>query len=236
MEQVKQHPHSPVRLWNRLRKSWVFQVSAAVLLGLVLLGIILWNQLQPRWQQQHTPAFTIGGETVTTVTMNYYFRDAYDDFRGAFSQMSDADSPIDQTVSLDHQQYSEAGTWADFLFDTALSNALRTEAICAEAAAQHYDFDAKAAARETISGLRTRAAEQGYTSLTAFLRSFYGPTASEDSYTEYLQRRALAESYSQYIFDENQDQDAWDAWFDQVIQSQTAQVADTVRDGLYYAP
>ena len=223
------------RKWNTLRRSWIFQVSAAVLLGLILLAVILWSQLRPR-QESSTPAFTIGEETVSAVTMNYYFRDAYDSFLGALGEMSVDAQLLDPSIPLDQQQYSEAGTWADVLFETALSNAARTEAICAEAQAQGYVFDAEAAAKAQLDALRQRATEQGFSSLTAFLRSFYGPTATEETYKTYLRHTALADSYSHSIYDESQDQAAWDAWFAARIESQALTLAPTARDALYYAP
>lgn len=181
------------RKWNILRKSWVFQVSAAVLLGLSLLAVILWNQRRPQ-QAPSVPAFTIGDETVSAVTMNYYFRDAYDSVLGALGEISADVQLLDPSVPLDQQPYSDAGTWADFLFEAALSNAAHTEAICAEARAQGYAFDERAAAKEQLDALRQRSTEQGFPSLTAFLRSFYGPAAGEDSYGEYLRHTALADT------------------------------------------
>lgn len=224
------------RRWKPLRKSWVFQVSAAVLLGLVLLAVILWNQRRPQQQDASVPAFTIGEETVSAVTMNYYFRDAYDSVLGALGEMSADVQLLDPDIPLDQQPYSEAGTWADVLFETALSNAARTEAICAEARAQGYRFDAEAAAKEQLDTLRQKAMEQGSPSLTAFLQSFYGPTAGEDTYREYLQHTALADSYSHSIFDQAQDQAVWDAWFAEHIESQALTLAPTARDALYYTP
>lgn len=222
--------------WKKLRKNWIFQVSAAVLLGLLLLAVILWSQLRPLQQDASVPAFTIGEETVSTVTMNYYFRDAYDDVLGALGEMSADVQLLDPDIPLDQQPYSEAGTWADVLFETALSNASRTEAICAEAQAQGYDFDAEAAAKEQMDTLRQKSIDQGFPSLTAFLRSFYGPTASVATYKEYLQHTTLADSYSHSIYDESQDQTVWDAWFAERIESQALNLASTARDALYYAP
>lgn len=229
---------SLLRKWNTLRKSWIFQVSAAVLLGLGLLGIILWSQLRPQSQPhpQQVPAFTIGNTTVSALTMNYYFRDSYDSVLSAMKEMSDDVQLIDPSVPLDRQQYSEAGTWADVLFETALSNASRTEAICAEALAQDYDFDSKAVAKAQIETLQDRARQQGFSSLTAFLQSFYGPDATVASYEAYLERTALADSYSHSIFDQSQDQAVWDTWFQERIESQSLELASSARDSLYYAP
>ena len=170
--------------------------NTAVALGLAL-AVAATVYLNSDYRKGKTTVVTVGGENITAREVNYFFRDSYDDFRSAYSDYLEDHQVIDDSLSLDKQEYSEDYSWAQFIYDASKASIIRTYVIYADAVKEGRKLtdEGRKAVDEQIEML-SGYAEKNNVSLDTFLRSFYGDCADEKSYREYLEIKETAESYS----------------------------------------
>lgn len=173
-----------------------------ILMAVVLLGGFSVLMIFRVFLSTGNPALlTIDGQTVSAQTANYYFRDSFDSFRSAYGDMIEAGKLYDSTKSLDSQLYAEDHTWADFFYESCRQTIIRGQLFGAEARAAGWVLpnEEQTLIEEKLRVLTDRARENSM-SLESFLQSFYGKSATQESYEAYLNERAYAESYSKAYY------------------------------------
>lgn len=170
---------------------------------LVIAVIVFFTMLSTGFLAEHTTAAVVSGHKISPVTVNYYYRDAYQSLANQmgdfFSYMVDANTPLDE------QYYDEeAGTtWADFLTDQALLNAAGAYAIHDEAVANGFTLTEEDEANidASIEMLDYYATAYGYESTNMFLVAQYGNYCNTKNYRDYLEFNTLVGNYAQHVND-----------------------------------
>lgn len=152
-----------------------------------------------------TTALTIGDHKINTVEMNYYYMDAVTQTYNQW-ETSYGDSlatmlslmGLDLTQPLDEQAYyDEDKTWADHFMDQAIENAYSdyTLSDAAEAAQFTLPEDEELSLQSALGSIEMQSMLSGYQKVDQYIAAYYGNGANYDTYVEYLNRSALANSY-----------------------------------------
>ena len=154
-------------------------------------------------RQRGTVAMTIGNHEISNAELNYYFIDAVNNFYQNYGSYA-ALFGLDVSKPLDKQEVSEGQTWADDFLATATENITAIYAITDEAKAKGY-----ALTEEEIAQIDSDFAmmefyalyNYGYADLETYLKAMYGNGATVESYREYYEMSALAQSYENFFTD-----------------------------------
>ncbi len=179
---------------------WTLGVVCAVL---VIAIIVFFTMLTTGFLAEHTTAAVVSGHKISPVTVNYYYKTAYQNLA---SQMGDFFSyMIDSSTPLDEQYYDEAAgtTWADVLTEQALQSAAAAYAIYDEAVANGFALTEDDAAEidASIQMLDYYAAAYGFDSADTFLVAQYGKYCNTKNYRDYLELNTLVGNYAQHVND-----------------------------------
>ncbi len=146
---------------------------------------------------KNTKAMQVGDYTLSSVDVNYYYIDAVNQF--VSQNQTYISILMDTTKPLNEQIYNKetGATWADTFVDSATTAIKDTYALYdAAIKAGHKLTEAEQKAVDSnISNASLYAMYYGYSNLTAYLRAMYGNGATEESYRNYLEVSALANSY-----------------------------------------
>lgn len=146
---------------------------------------------------KNTKAMQVGDYTLSSVDVNYYYIDAVNQF--VSQNQTYISILMDTTKPLNEQIYNKetGATWADTFVDSATTAIKDTYALYdAAVKAGHKLTEAEQKAVDSnISNASLYAMYYGYSNLTAYLRAMYGNGATEESYRNYLEVSALANSY-----------------------------------------
>ena len=157
--------------------------------------------------RQATHAVTIGNHEINTDELTYYYIDAissyqdevYSQYYSYYGQYWYFMLGFDTTLALDKQVKDEKTnqTWADYFVDTAVENAKSVYALYDDATAKGYKMseDDQKNLDNSLASLSSYASYNKFSSVNAYLRSVYGPSANEDTYTEYYKMTTLASAY-----------------------------------------
>lgn len=156
--------------------------------------------------EKNTIVATVGENKLNSVTMNYYFYDAVNNFYsnasnsyGEYANSYLLSMGIDMSKPLDEQVYdNESGmTWADYFLDTAIDNAKSDYALydLAKADSFQLDEDAKANISNELMYMNLYAQFSGAADTDAYLRMMYGNGSTEKNFEEYLTVSATASAY-----------------------------------------
>ncbi len=181
---------------------------ALVLVAAIFIGLFVANG-KPAigWINNATTAVEVDGTKLSTVDLNYYYKDYIQSFADQYSDYGTYASTylllytgLDVSKPLDEQTYNkETGeTWADYFTTSAKENAKWAYGLYNKAVAEGYkmtDTEQKNLDMQK-SNLEIIATYYGYSSTAAYLRGVYGPGASIDSYMEYSRINAVANSYA----------------------------------------
>lgn len=154
-------------------------------------------------RERATVALTIGDEKISNAELSYFFVDAVNKFNNQYGSYAYI-LGLYPGVPLDEQVYnSETGeTWADNFLATAIENAKATYALVNEAKANGYTLPDEVAASITqnMSSISAYALIYGYPNVDTYLKSMYGPGATEKGLREYMELTMLASSYQDYYY------------------------------------
>lgn len=193
------------------RYTLTFIVSMALILALVL-GIVLYNPID-RALDNNTIALTVGSNKLNTTMLNYFLADAiesvraeYEETYGEYAFLYAGMNGLDYYKSLDEQQHPDQTdkTWGQVFAEQAVENATKIYSLydAALKAGHEMTEDEETSILSNINTLTAYAIYYaGYTGLDPYLRACYGPTANQENYTEYLNVKTLAQSYSTAYFD-----------------------------------
>jgi len=193
---------------KKLKVQTIAFVTAMVLIACVALGYLGYRFITKSGIiEKNTHAATVGTHEMNSVELSYYYVDAINKmYEEAYSEYSfNLDQyfnayGLDITAPLNEQEcyLINNGTWADYFVDVALNNAKSDFALYDMAVANGYKLtsDDKATVKASISALKEQANSFGYKSADEFLQLvMYGPGSDLESYTKYLERSTLANSY-----------------------------------------
>jgi hypothetical protein len=139
---------------------------------------------------------------MSNAQLNYYYVDAVYEFSQTYGSYASLFG-LDLTKPLNEQVVNpETGaTWADDFLTSAKSNAQSTIALVNAAKEAGHTLTAEElnSVNSTVSTMEIYASINGYT-VDQYIQAFYGPGASLESFREYSENRALAQSYySSYV-------------------------------------
>ncbi len=152
--------------------------------------------------EKHTIAATIGDHKLNSITMNYFYRDAVDDYYSYYTQYIsaedfksigfDVEKPLNQQV----QDQKTGATWADYFLEQATVNARFVYAMYDLAKANNFTLPEadKATITSELNNLQF-AVVYGYESADAYLSELYCNGATAKNYEEYLTIQATAYAY-----------------------------------------
>jgi hypothetical protein len=149
-----------------------------------------------------TTAVVIGDHKLSNVDLSYFYIDSINEYCNQYSQY--LSYFLDTSKPLDQQQYSEGKTWADAFLDMAIDSAKNTYALydAAIAAGHKLSDDEQKSVNELYDSMEPTAKNNGYKSVNAYLKAFYGNGANEKSYCEYYEVTVMASSYyTKYVSD-----------------------------------
>lgn len=179
----------------------IFTVVLAAIVLFALYSGISQTIVNSGIRERSTVAVTLGDEELNNAELNYYFIDAVNEFYsyyGTYAAMFglDVTAPLNEQITND-----ETGdTWADDFEDSAVSNAQATVALALEAKANGFTLteDEQAEIDADLSSLEAYAILYGFTEGEDYLKALFGQGATVESYREYLETSALANSYYSY--------------------------------------
>ena len=195
----------------------IFVVAIAVVLvaGIIFAGTNFYKN--SGIAEKNTVAAVIEDHEINSVELSYYYNDLITSNYSTW-QSSYGDSlelflslmGLDITQPLDAQEYLDGETWADYFVNSAIEKAKSDYLLCKMAKAEGFTLseDGKAEVEATKEQLPLYATLYGYSNADAYLRSFYGPGATEESYYAYTENMMLALEYYNAYSDNLQIDDA----------------------------
>ena len=144
---------------------------------------------------------TCSGKELTNATLSYYYWQQYYNLLSSYG--SYISYFLDTTKSLASQMYDETHSWQDMLLQSSMASFRQNAAACAAAETAGFKLDEKYTSYldGMASDLETNATSSGYKSAEDYLKSFYGPYASVDSYVEFARTSMTAAAYLQTQYD-----------------------------------
>lgn len=146
-----------------------------------------------------TTALTIDGTELNSAEMSYFYVDAVQNYLSTYGDYISMFGP-DTSKPLNEQVFSqETGkTWADYFLELAQQQAVNVYALsnAAQAAGHTLSEAEKAEIDATISNLGLYGAYYGFSDAGQYIKAMYGNGADEASLRAYMERNALASSYS----------------------------------------
>ncbi len=181
---------------------------AIVLVAAIFIGLFVANG-KPAigWINNATIAVDVDGTELTTVGLNYYYKDYIQSFADQYSDYGNYAytylqlyTGLDVSKPLDEQTYNKdtGETWADYFTTSAKDNAKWAYGLYNKAMAEGYkltDTEQKNLDMQETN-LENIAQYYGYSSAAAYLRGVYGPGSTVKSYMEYSRINAIANSYA----------------------------------------
>ena len=181
---------------------------------------------EPSERQMNQVMLTCGDFTLTNTEFGYYYWSEYFYFINVYSDY--LAGMLDTSIPLDEQQYDEETTWQDYMIEQALTTVSNTMALVFEAEKAGFTLDEEydQSMAEVLGSFQEYALSNGYTTedgeadVDAYLQASYGPTASLESFQEYLYNSYLAAAYSDWLFAEPEyTQEEISDYYDQYAQS-----------------
>lgn len=194
---------------KKLKLQSIAFITVMALVICIALGTVIHNTVSNSGIiQRNTRAVTIGEHDLNAVELNYfyidYILDVYNEWREYYGDYTDMYIQmlygLDATSSLHKQHYDTEGkvTWAEYFANLAIDDARGIYAIydLAVEAGHTLSEEEKSGIDYDLSMLKLYAVSvYGYKDSDAYLKAFYGPGSDLESYTEYLNVKALSQSY-----------------------------------------
>lgn len=185
----------------------IFAVVMALVVAVALGTVIGQSVNKSGILDRNTHALTVNEHELTSAELNYYYMDVinqtYKYWYSMYGTYISTYLPLmggpDLTKALDTQVYdSEAGTtWADYFVDQAVESAKSTFALYDLAVQDNHALtdDERATLDASFESMEKEATKEGYKNVTAFLKAHYGFGSTEETYKNYCEISALAQSY-----------------------------------------
>ena len=143
-----------------------------------------------------------GSLEMDNVDLNYYYNQAYYNFYSMYS--SYLAYFMNSSLGLDEQMdLNGESTWQRYFMDSAVDMFCQVAALYQEAQAAGYTLTAEEQAYlDSNTDFDTMAASYGFESGEAFLQAQFGPSATVESYVEFLEINMLANSYANHLMEQ----------------------------------
>ncbi len=168
------------------RRSTIIYSAVAAVVAVLVAALLIWRS---GFFQGRASAATVGGETLTTAQLSYYYHSVRNSLV-PYSSMIGFD-----TTKRDSEQFynaSEGVTYRDYFMETALTSAQENYALAAEAVKLgHTEDEVKDSLAAAIQNAKSSATASGY-SYAAYLRALYGPYMSAGVFEQELTRALMA--------------------------------------------
>ncbi len=172
----------------------------AVCAVLIVCIVVFFYMLTSGFFASHVTAATVGTHKLSPVTVNYFYRGAYNAMQNQYGDMMSY--LLDTETPLDEQVYDEESgkTWADYFMEQGLASAAAEYAIYDEAVANGHTLSEEelASIDSQISTLELYASYYGV-NLDTYIASMYGTGCNEKTFREYMNVVMLADSYSNAV-------------------------------------
>ena len=149
-------------------------------------------------REKNTVALTVGDTQLSNAELNYFYIDSLNSFysqNGSYAALFG----LDVTKPLDEQFTGGENdeTWADYFTASAKNNAAATYALyeAAVAAGHTLTEDEQLNLDNIASSLEFYASMYGYGDAKSYLKAQYGPGATVEGYTSYVEKTLLAQSF-----------------------------------------
>ena len=149
-------------------------------------------------REKNTVALTVGDTQLSNAELNYFYIDSLNSFysqNGSYAALFG----LDVTKPLDEQFTGGENdeTWADYFTASAKNNAAATYALyeAAVAAGHTLSEDEQLNLDNIASSLEFYASMYGYGDAKSYLKAQYGPGATVEGYTSYVEKTLLAQSF-----------------------------------------
>ena len=182
--------------------TWTF-VIAMILVVVIAIGSVIRIPIAGALERAHD-AIKIGGHTLTTTDLSYYYVDAINDhYNQAYQQYGNYASLLlgfKTGTPLNEQKYTASEdfeTWADYFMDKGIENATSIYALYNDALAKGHKLteDEQKTLDSQLNSIGAMAEYYGYSSTNAYLRATYGLGANEKTYGAYYTINTIASSY-----------------------------------------
>jgi len=200
-------------------KAYTFTfIILMVLVVAIFLGITLRTPVTGLINRA-TTAVVIDDQKLTTVELNYYYKDfiqtyadQYSDYGSYAYTYLQLYTGLNASAPLDEQVYNtETGeTWADYFVTAAKDNAKWAYGLYNKAMAEGYKLTDTEQKNLDLQedNLDIVATYYGYSSAAAYLRGVYGPGATVKTYMEYTRINTIANSYASKYYNDLEFKDA----------------------------
>ena len=149
-------------------------------------------------REKNNVALTVGDTQLSNAELNYFYIDSLNSFysqNGSYAALFG----LDVTKPLDEQFTGGENdeTWADYFTASAKNNAAATYALyeAAVAAGHTLTEDEQLNLDNIASSLEFYASMYGYGDAKSYLKAQYGPGATVEGYTSYVEKTLLAQSF-----------------------------------------
>ncbi len=150
-------------------------------------------------------AVTVGQRKLSSAEMTYFYVDAVGKYEQEIYEMYYSSLGnywfmmlgFEVNKPLNEQMYDDNRTWADYFIEAAIDTAHETYAIYEDVVATGYKLsdDAQAEMDADFADLQTYASLNGYDTVESYLQSYYGASATQDSYKAYYKTCTLTDNY-----------------------------------------
>ena len=193
-------------------KTYTFTfIILMVLVVAIFLGITLRTPVTGLFNRA-TTAILVDGEKLTTVELNYFYKDYIQAFADQYSDYGtyaytylQLYTGLNVSTPLDEQVYNKdtGETWADYFTTSAKDNAKWTYGMYNKAMAEGFQLSEteQQNLNQQESNLEIIATYYGYSSAAAYLRGVYGPGASVKTYMEYTRINTIANAYANNYYE-----------------------------------
>ena len=187
---------------------WGIFAAAAVLL-VTLVAVCIWQSTRdqaPSAAEMSEPVIVCGDFSMSNTQLNYYFWSAYFYLTGNYSQY--LPESLDTAKPLSEQMYDEERTWEDYLLEQTMQTIRDTMVMVFEAEKAGFQMpetyeDSLASVLERFEEYAEAAGytkEDGTVDLETYLTDSYGPGATTESFSAYMQDSYLAAAYSDALY------------------------------------
>ena len=149
-------------------------------------------------REKNTVALTVGENQLNNADLNYFYIDSLNNFysqNGSYAALFglDVTKPLNQQFTGGENDE----TWADYFLASAKSSATATYAMydAAVAAGHTLTEDEQLNLDNIASSLDFYATMYGYADAKSYLKAQYGPGATVEGYTAYVEKTLLAQSF-----------------------------------------
>ncbi len=161
---------------------------------LAVAAVVFCSMLTDGFFASRATAAKVGGHDLTPATVNYYYRQAYNN-TSQYAQYFG----LDTSKSLANQYLDEEKTqsWADYLLDTGLNSAAEAYAIYDRAIAEGFKLSEEQMQEidESVAMISAYAPLNGFKDADAYIAAMYGSGCNEKNFREFMEVNGVAQAY-----------------------------------------